>query len=214
MVPTANGTDWVQLFSDFHARHRDSKNRKLKFTAVFNAAMDAFIACCDIPLEWRLLAWIWRYSWGHVSDYCVDGINGDSLGQEDCAGFFEVSKQRINDCVQILRQLHFVLPKTGHRLYPVDDPATKALEPDSESPAPNVLSDENPEPESPAPNVLSKGKINPPSGLFQQFCVVWKSASPAYFEELKSAEDTVFRLKKIRLGQYREWRRARTLEPA
>jgi hypothetical protein len=184
-----NGTEWAVVFASFHARHRDKDGRKLKFTAVFNAAMDAFIGASEIPLEWRVLAWIWRYSWGNDSDWCVDKIGGEAIGQQACADFFGVDKQRVNDAVMVLRTLNFVAPKTGHKLVPVDDPSQY------ESPVPNGLSDD----ESPAP-----------SGLFESFCQQWKSAHQADFRELQSAEETVSRIKKIRLGEYREWRRART----
>lgn len=185
---TTNGSEWARIFSDFHDRHRDSKDKKLKYVAVFNAAMDAFINCPDVPLMWRLLALIWRTSWGNSSDFCVEEIGGRPIGQRGLAERLEVDARRINDSISDLRLLNFVEPATGHRVYPIDDPSQ--VEPPNENP-------EDP-------------KNPPPNGLFKEFCEEWKIRSLADFQELESAEDTVSRLKKIRLGQYREWKRART----
>src|SRR5436305_1244180 len=126
MGSNGSGPDWVQAFAEFHKRHRDKNGKKLVFTAVFNAAMDAFISCAEVPLVWRVLAWIWRHSWGNDSDYCVDAIGGKPIGQQACADEFDIEKQRISDCVATLRVLYFVLPSTGHKLYPVDDPTRTA----------------------------------------------------------------------------------------
>jgi hypothetical protein len=182
------GPDWALAFAEFHARHRDVKGKKLVFTAIFNAAMDAFITCSEVPLVWRVLAWIWRCSWGKDSDYCVDGIGGSPLGQQACADQFGVDKRRVHDCVTILRQLNFVLPPDGHKLYPVDDPTNPPPK------DPNTTDVESPD----------------PSGLFREFCDEWKVRSLADFRELESAEATVNRLKIVRLEQFREWRKARS----
>lgn len=184
-----NGPDWAATFAEFHRRHRDVDGKKLVFTAIFNAAMDAFILCAEVPLVWRVLALIWRYSWGNSSDYCVDQIGGEFLGQKAFAKKLGVDNRRVNDCVALLRDLYFVLPGHGHKLYPVDDPAQAASQTDNS---------ENP-------------KYPVPSGYFADFCVEWKIRSLADFEDLESAEATVNRIKKSRLEEYRVWRRGRTI---
>jgi hypothetical protein len=188
---TKGGPDWALAFADFHARHRDVKGRKLVFTAVFNAAMEAFIMCPEVPLVWRVLAWIWRLSWGNDSDYCVDDIGGSPMGQQACADHFGVKKQRVHDCVVLLRELNFVLPPDGHKLYPVDDPTRNAPQSDS------------------AENVKSPG----PSGLFEEFNSEWKVRDLADFQELESAEATVNRIKIVRLGKYKKWLKGRSNSP-
>lgn len=185
---TNGGPDWALAFAEFHARHRDVKGKKLVFTAIFNAAMDAFIMCPEVPLVWRVLAWIWRHSWGNSSDFCVDGIGGDPLGQQACADQFGVDKRRVHDCVALLRGLNFILPPNGHKLYPIDDPS-------------------QPPPKDPTTNdVESPG----PSGLFTAFCDEWKVRDLADFQELESHEAAVNRIKIVRLGKYKEWLRGRS----
>lgn len=178
------GSDWAALFAEFHARHVDTRGKKLKFVIVFNASMEFFIGCREVPLMWRILAWIWRYSWGNNSDHCVDKIGGTAIGQQACAGAFQVDKRRINQCVGELRVLNFVHVKTGHRLKPVDDPG-------------NVLA------ESPAPNGVLQG-------LFGAFCEEWQAEYQADFHELASAEATVARIKKVRLALFKQWKREKT----
>ena len=190
MSATANGgPDWGLAFAEFHARHRDVKGRKLVFTAIFNTSMEAFIACPEVPLVWRVLAWIWRYAWGNDSDYCVDKIGGSPLGQQACADHFQVDKRRVHDCVALLRGLNFILPANGHKLYPVDDPSKHPQK------DPNTTDVESPD----------------PSGLFKQACDEWKVRALADFQELESAEATVNRLKIVRLVWCRKWIKARSI---
>lgn len=184
-MSTPNG-DWAQRFSEFHERHKDLTGRKkLAFTAIFNATMDAYIACPDVPLDWRLLAYVWRYSWGNSSDHCVEKIGGAAIGQQHLAQSFQVDKRRVSDAITNLRILNFVRAKTGHRIVPVDDPSA----PTAESPAPS----------------------GPAKLLFGEWCEgQWKSAYPADFDELQSAEATVNRIKKVRLGLWRQSAKERT----
>ena len=192
MAAPNNGPDWAAAFAEFHGRHRDVKGRKLVFTAIFNAAMESFIACPEVPLVWRVLAWIWRYSWGNDSDYCVDGIGGNSLGQQGCANHFGLDKRRVHDCVTLLRDLNFVLPPDGHKLYPVDDPS-------------NPSKDTHPEVGVKSP--LGSGLL---TSSFIQYCEEWKVRYIADFQELESAEATVNRIKIDRLGGYKPWLRERS----
>jgi len=187
MDGTDNG-NWSRLFTEFHARHRDANGKKLKFTAVFNTHMEVFIRESEVPLEWRFLAWIWRHAWGNNSDYAVKDISGAQLRQADFADEARVEKQRVSDAAVLLRGLNFLVTGTGQKLYPVDDPTQK------------------PPPSGPDGNVKSPSL----RGLFREFCEEWKVRASTDFQELESAEATVSRLKKVRLGLFKEWKRART----
>ena len=131
-----------------------------------------FISCPEVPLLWRVLAWIWRHSWGNSSDFCVDKIGGKPQGQQECADEFGVAKQRINDCVSLLRDLYFVLPSARYMLYPVDDPAHLREEKANASPAPSGLPFAS-------------------SSPFEEYCKEWQVRHLAEFQELESAEGTL-----------------------
>jgi len=83
-VGTGNSA-WSDLFASFHSRHRDPKGKRLTFTVVFNTAIESLMVKSEVPLEWRVLAFIWRMSWGHSSDFAVDRIGGKQIGQTRCA---------------------------------------------------------------------------------------------------------------------------------
>src|ERR1035438_1248065 len=177
--------EWTDLFASFHARHRDSAGKKLRFTAIFNTAIESLMANSEAPLEWRVLALIWRMSWGHNSDYAVDAIGGNRIGQTVCAGALRVDKRRVSDAVVLLRGMGYLLPGNGQALYPSDclPSADTSAEPVSKV---RALAD------------------------FSAFLDLWKVQAPADFQELESAEAAVKRLKILRLGLYRKWKRERT----
>src|ERR1035438_3168090 len=126
--------DWAQAFASFHDRHRGADGKKLKFTGVFNTHMEAFIMEPEVPLDWRVLAAIWRYSWGNNSDFAIQKIGGNRIGQQDLADMLVTDKRRISDAVVLLRALNYVKPDTGHLLYPIDNPAIPSQEQAPHSP--------------------------------------------------------------------------------
>lgn len=192
MVPDGNGNgsgsgDWAQVFASFHDRHRDGKGRKLKFTLVFNVTMEAFIGNPEVPIEWRVLAFIWRHSWGNASDTVVDkiGANACPLRQNDIASRLGVPHRRISESVILLREMNYLASDTGYLIQPIEDPTLNSGE-------------------------QKANQFPAPSGLFFDFCSLWKVQALADSQELESAEATVNRIKKVRLGQYKKWLRART----
>lgn len=180
-----NNKEWAAIFASFHARHHDPEGKKLQFTVVFNTAIESLISNSQVPIEWRVLAFIWRMSWGHSSDFAVDSIGGKRIGQTVCAEALHVDKRRVSDAVVLLRGMGYLLPGTGHALYPSDR-------------LPGVDSSAKP---------VSKVRA---LADFSVFLDLWRTRAPTDFQELESAEATVKRLKIIRLGHYRMWKRERT----
>jgi hypothetical protein len=78
--------EWAGLFASFHARHRDPEEKKLKFTIIFNTAIESLMANPEVPLEWRVLAFIWRRSWATArispSMRSVESGSGRSYAQK------------------------------------------------------------------------------------------------------------------------------------
>lgn len=189
MGTEANGNgntgDWAQTFAAFHEQHRDAKGRKLKFTAVFNITMEAFIGNPDVPIEWRLLAFIWRHSWGNSSNAVVDGIEGLPLRQRDIVIRLGVSRQRVSDAMTYLRAANYVASDTGTLIQPTEDPSHTA-------------------------QATGEEKVNQYPGLtgqFFAFCSLWAVRRSAYNEELESADATSRRLRLVRLRDYKKWKR-------
>lgn len=188
MSATNGGADWGRMFADLQDAYRGPDGRRPSYTAVFNSHLDALIAeKVAVPLEWRLLAWIWRKSWGNNSECAVDKIGGKALGQNDAAEAFGVRKQRISECVAILRELNFLLCNHRYELYPVVDPTTQ-----------------------------KRIKGEPESGAqrthrpFFAFLEDWKVRSTADFEAFESARAEYERVREVRWQAYQEWRRGRT----
>ena len=178
-------TEWAQLFARFLAGHHDATGKRLPSTIVFNRVIESLLANSEVPFEWRILLFNWRMSWGHNSDFAVDRIGGKQIGQNVCADFFGVDKRRVSDAVVLLRGMGYILPRKGQALYPSD-----------------CLPSAN-------PNAEPVSKVQAPAD-FSAFLEVWKVRAPADFRALASAEAIVKRLRIVRLGQYRKWKRERT----
>ena len=183
-LPNGN-KEWAEIFANFHARHRDPEGKRLQYTIVFNTAIESLMVNSEVPLEWRVLAFIWRMSWGYSSDFAVDSIGGKRIGQTVCAEALHVDKRRVSDAVVLLRGMGYLLPGKGQALYPSD------CLPSADSRAEPVV------------------KVRALAD-FSAFLDFWKVQAPADFQELESAEATVKRVKTVRLGLYRKWKRDRT----
>jgi hypothetical protein len=185
-------TDFSQLFKDFHSRHRDADGNKLKFTTFFNGLLEAFIENPELQLWMRAIIWVVRYSWGNDADFAVSQIKGPPVHQQDFAQRIGIDKRRASEAFAEAEAMGY-LTTEGYLLYPVDQPARNA-----KSNQNGKRSDEG---------ALFPDSLSP----FLRWCEEeWKVLSSSDFRALQDAEATVRRIRLVRLGLWRQVKKART----
>jgi len=125
---------WKERAKEFFEQVESETGRKLKWVPVFTDIIEIQMHDVRFSLAWRLLAWVWRTSWGNYSLCCVEVDSSlqviRTLTQRNAATEFEELPQRINEAVALLREMGYLKPQTGFSLVPELVPSKIRTPPD------------------------------------------------------------------------------------
>jgi hypothetical protein len=105
----------MKSWNEFWAGHS-----RRNYTAVFHSHLQAVIADETFDLSLRLLALLWRSSWGRNSDWCINA-DGVLMTQADCARELGSDRRAVNPLFQALVKGNYLRLK-GREIHPIDDP--------------------------------------------------------------------------------------------